>query len=537
MKKQWKAGAYLRLSRDDEGFVSESSSIKNQKVMILDYLSELTDIELVDVYTDDGYTGTNFNRPGFQEMMSDIDFGRINCVIVKDLSRLGRNTTKVGIIKDEVFPSKGVRFIAINDNVDTKGGIDDNDVTDFKLVFNEYYVRDISKKIRSSLRASAKEGLFVGSYAPFGYKKSKEDKHKLVVDEEAADIVRKIFVDYSQGKSGREIANELNSKGVLSPLAYRNKQLGKESKKYAWTSNTVFQLLKNEVYVGNMVQHKRENISYKLSQRKFVDAAEQIVVKGTHTPIIDEHLKMEVNMMLNKKNETRIRKRTNGELVPIIFSGLLICSDCGGVLAATMKHDKRCYRCSLYSNAGKNACSSHYIKEDELLKGVLSEINILINEYESNPTDFIRKVKNAVFNNKLQEVNNAKLDMVDLKRQVKEIEDTMVQLYDDKINNVINQQMFSMMSSNYSNKLEKLLQSIDDCDKILKKENMSSSKIDNWINALLSMKNCKVPTKHDLSMIIEKIYINSVDIEKRFIIKWKIGNLDNIDFSKLKKSA
>ena len=182
MKKQWRAAAYLRLSRDDENFCSESVSITNQKALIMDYLEGHPEITLVDIYADDGFSGVNFDRPAFSDMMFDINLGRIDCVIVKDLSRLGRNTTKVGQLKDEFFPSKGIRFIAINDNVDTKGGIDENDVADFKLLFNEYYVKDISKKIRSSLRASAKQGLFIGSYAPYGYKKSSEDKHKLVID-------------------------------------------------------------------------------------------------------------------------------------------------------------------------------------------------------------------------------------------------------------------------------------------------------------------------------------------------------------------
>lgn len=402
MKKQWKAGAYLRLSRDDEGFSSESSSIKNQKAIIYNYLGEMPDIDLVDVYIDDGYTGTNFDRPGFSEMMFDINVGRINCIIVKDLSRLGRNTNKVGTLKDEVFPSKSVRFIAINDNVDTKGGIDDNDVTDFKLVFNEFYVKDISKKIRSSLRASAKEGLFIGSYAPFGYKKSPEDKHQLIIDDEAADVVRKIFDDFVNGLSGRKIADDLNANHVLSPLAYRYKKLGKEYKNYSWTSNTVIQILKNEVYLGNMVQHKRENVSYKLKQRKFVDKSEQILVKGTHEAIITDFQKELVDNILNERKERRLRKRNNGQIVPVLFSGMLVCSDCGGAMAATMKHNKRCYRCTLYSNGGKNACSSHYIREDELIFGVLSEINHLIKNYECHNELFKNNIMDLVFQNKIQ---------------------------------------------------------------------------------------------------------------------------------------
>ena len=526
MTKQWKAGIYARLSRDDVNYYSESASITNQKAYMIEYLNEQSDIYLVDEYVDDGYTGTNFDRPGFSDMMFDINIGRINCVIVKDLSRLGRNTTRVGELKDEIFPSKGVRFIAINDNVDTKGGIDDNDVADFKLLFNEYYVKDISKKIRSSLKASAKQGLFVGSYAPYGYSKSPLDKHKLIVDKEAAEVVKHIFIEFSKGKSGREIAENLNKNNILSPMTYRCQKLGKEYKGSAWTSHSIYEILKNEVYFGNMVQHKRENVSYKLKQRRFVDKKEQIVVYGTHEAIIDENLRIATEQALIS-DQHRNRKRKSGERLPILFSGLLVCNDCGGKLAATIKHNKRCYRCAKYNNSGSSTCSSHFIREDQLLELINEDIAEIVRDYYKNKNLFFKNIMQNILRNNLRESNSAKNKMIKYKSRVKMIEKTMDDLYNEKINTVITKQMSSIMSEKYDKELDELLQMIDSCDKIIKKTSISESYVRSWINTLIEIRNCKSPTASDFASIIDKVYVKETGAAERISIRYKVGFIKN----------
>lgn len=537
MKKQWCAAAYLRLSRDDENFCSESVSITNQKALIMDYLEDHPEITLVDIYADDGFSGVNFDRPAFSDMMFDINVGRIDCVIVKDLSRLGRNTTKVGQLKDEFFPSKGIRFIAINDNVDTKGGIDENDVADFKLLFNEYYVKDISKKIRSSLRASAKQGLFIGSYAPYGYCKSNEDKHKLVIDECAAQIVRRIFNEFSEGKSGREIADELNSENILSPLAYRRKKLNKEYKQYSWSSHTIHEMLKNEVYFGNMVQHKRENVSYKLKQRRFVDEQDQIVVYGTHKAIIDDDLKTAVSKIFEQNKQRRNRKTLSGDRLPILFSGLLVCADCGGKLAATTKHGKRCYRCSKYNNSGSVACSSHYITEEDLLALVKKKITGLIRECKADEERFCNKILKNILQEKLREANEAKLQKSKCNIRINEIENTMTQLYSDKMSKAISQQMFLLLSKKYNDELENLLQSIVNYDKIINKKDADESFVKKWMNALLNMNHSKSIAYKELAAIIETVYVNAVGESQRIKIKFKVGFIDEVDEVKAKQTA
>lgn len=535
--RMWKAAAYVRLSRDDDNFSFESMSITSQKEIINDWLEDQPDIELVDTYADDGYTGTNFERPGFEDMMFDINCGRINCVIVKDLSRLGRNTIKVGQLKDEFFPTHGVRFVAINDNVDTKGGIDDNDVTDFKLLFNEFYCKDISKKTKSALRTRAKRGEYIGAYAPYGYKKSEEDYHKLVIDFEVAHVVRRIFNEFADGKSGREIADTLNSENVLSPMNYRLKNSGKEIKKYCWNTNSIIQILNNEVYCGNLVQHKRENISYKLKQRRVTSKEEHIIVKNTHEPIIDNLLKSVVEKRLNEQSYSKRKPKTNGEYMPILFSGLLYCSDCGSKLAATTKNGKRCYRCIRYNLSGKNACTSHLVYEENLLKTVKHKINNLISTYTNSKEQFINNILQTISINKQNEVKSAKQNKSKIEMQIKDIENTILQIYEDKQKGIIETKTFSVLSKKYNDNLEALLQKREEYDNIMKENKVNKSFILKWLDALTELKDCKTPTVKQLSMIIDSIIVNPVGTQDRIKIMYKVGFSSDDSDKILKLSA
>lgn len=523
--KEWKAVAYLRLSRDDDNYGLNSLSINNQKDLIIDWLESHPEIILVDTYIDDGYTGTNFDRPGFKNMMFDINCGLVNCVIVKDLSRLGRNTSKVGQLKDEIFPSKGIRFIAINDNVDTQGGIDDNDVTDFKLVCNEYYVKDISKKTKTALRTRAKRGDFIGAYAPYGYKKSKNDYHKLEIDIEASIIVCRIFEEYVNGKSGREIAENLNKEGVLSPMNYRLKNEGRELKNYCWSSNTIYQIINNDVYFGDMVQHKRENISYKLKQRRVTAPEERIVVQNTHEAIIDESTK---NIIIKKKEQniiTRNRKRKDGSKMDIIFSGLLVCADCNNKLAATIKNNKRCYRCCRYNNSGNSSCSSHLIYENVLIDYIKNDINHLIDCYEHSKENFINKIFENISSAQKAESKQAKIKLSQINSQISQLENAIVQTYNDKHSNIITPKMFSIISKKYNEELEALLQEQKECDIIINRNNINKAYIIDWINSLIKLKNCKILQKKQLETVIDTIYIGAVHTPDRIKIKYKIGFL------------
>lgn len=524
--KMWKAALYARLSRDDDNYGATSMSITNQIDFMKDWLEAHPDIDVIDVYTDDGYTGTNFERPGWQKMMSDISFELVDCIIVKDLSRLGRNTSRVGQLKDEFFPSHGIRFIAINDMVDTMGGIDNNDVTDFKLVFNEYYVKDISKKTKSAFRTLAKKGEYIGAYAPYGYRKSEEDYHKLVIDEYAAGIVRRIFSEYADYKSGRQIANDLNKDGVLTPMNYRNQLLGKELKDYAWTSNSVTQILSNDVYLGHMIQHKRENVSYKLKQRRTTNADERIVVYDTHEPIVDGELYDAVMKRRSENKQSRNRARKDGTKLPILYSGMLICTDCGNKLAATTKNGRRCYRCCRYNNSGDNACSSHFIYEDNLKEYVMSELKRLVYEYNKNHSEFIKRVLYKMNWELQQNATKAKVRMAELAPQIAKLEEDIIQSYKDKTDGVISNRMYEIISKSQNERLNEMLQTKKECDIIMKKSKADTNYVVSWINALVEVYNSNLVERKQLARVIDSIYIGNVSDSNRIKIIYKVGSLE-----------
>ncbi len=505
-------------------------SITNQIDFMKDWLEVHPEIDIVDVYTDDGYTGTNFERPGYKKMMTDVSFNLIDCIIVKDLSRLGRNTSRVGQLKDEFFPKHGIRFIAINDMVDTMGGMDNNDVTDFKLVFNEYYVKDISKKTKSAFRTLAKKGEYIGAYAPYGYRKSEEDYHKLVIDEYAADIVRRVFREYADYKSGRQIANELNKEGVLTPTNYRNKALGKKLKSYVWTSNTVQQILSNEVYLGHMIQHKREKISYKLKERRITEPDERIAVYNTHEAIIDGELYAAVMKRKDECRQSRCRANKNGMRMPILFSGLLICSDCGNKLAATTKNGRRCYRCCRYNNSGDNACTSHFIYEDTLVEYVMGDIKRLVYDYNKDKNGFVRRVLCQMNWELQQQATDAKIKLTTVIPKIDKIEAEIVQSYKDKAEGVITPKMYAVISKSQNDELNELLKLQNDCDMIIKKSKADSGYVISWINALAEISHCERIDRKHLASVIDAVYIGNVHDADRIRIMYKVGFLKETDF-------
>ena len=360
-------GIYCRLSRDDNNGSSESMSIANQRQILVDYVKE-KGWKLRECYIDDGYSGTNFDRPDFKRMMHDVETGKIDCIITKDLSRLGRNYVEAGYYTEDYFKDNNIRFIAINDNVDTIN--EDNDIAAFHHVLNEFYPRQVSKKVRQVKRKSAEKGMFMGSQAPYGYMKSPEDKHKLIIDEEAAVIVRRLFNGFANGESGRMMADHLNDEGINTPRFYHYEKQGKSNplteEKNVWGSATIMQLLRNQVYIGNMVQGKRKVTSFKNKKMRQVAPEDWIVVENTNIPIIDRSTWDRVQEILEQHKKIR---RTKNNTVGL-FSGIVKCSDCGMPLAYMRKKlknsEKGVYRCSRYNNNGSIACSSHYIDEESM---------------------------------------------------------------------------------------------------------------------------------------------------------------------------
>lgn len=376
--KRWRCAAYVRLSQED-GDKAESDSVVNQKQLIRNFVQRRSDLEIIGEYADDGYSGVNFDRPGFIQMMEDVRQGKIDCIIVKDLSRLGRNYIEAGKYLEVIFPSLKVRFIAINDNMDTGCSQTDADIftIPFKILFNDMYSRDISLKVRSQLDVKRKSGKFVGNFACYGYKKDPVDHNHLVVDPEAADVVRQIFVMTIQGISASHIADELNRQGVLCPLEYKRRQGLKVSTNFQthdramWTHNTVLRILKNEFYLGVTVQGKRTSLNHKCRTLTMKPESEWDRVEGTHDPIISRSQFDAVQALLRRDTRTAPDQESL-----YLFSGFLQCGDCGrNMVRRQRKYKDRTY--GYYTCAGyhhKSGCSSHMISEDKLYDAVLSAI-------------------------------------------------------------------------------------------------------------------------------------------------------------------
>jgi DNA invertase Pin-like site-specific DNA recombinase len=373
-KKIWNATLYLRLSRDD-GDKEESNSITGQRELLRDYISQRPELREYAVRVDDGFSGSTFERPSFQKMIEDVKAGRTDCIIVKDLSRFGRNYLDAGEYIEKIFPFLGVRFIAVNDHYDSLGDkkASDDLIIPFKNLINEAYCRDISVKIRSQLEIKRKNGQFLGSFATFGYLKDEQNKNKLVVDEYAADIVRDIFKWKLEGVSPQDIADTLNKLGVLSPMEYK-RSLGmkfttsfKTNTKALWSAGTVIRILKNPIYTGVLVQGKETTPSYKVHKRITKDESEWIVIEDSHEAIIT---KIDFNSV-QKILKLDTRRSPDDEAVQL-FSGMVFCGDCGAsMVRKTVPAGGRkyiYYVCSAHKQ--DKSCSPHRMR-DTVLEGIV----------------------------------------------------------------------------------------------------------------------------------------------------------------------
>ncbi len=385
--KSYQAAVYLRLSREDgdiaDGGKQISNSIANQKELVMDYLKSRPEINVVSTYTDDGYSGVNFARPEFQRMLSDIREGRINCVIVKDLSRFGRNYIESGRYIEKIFPMLNIRFIAVTDGYDSiNEGMGSDMIIPFKNLINDAYCRDISIKIRSHMEIKRRNGEYIGAFAAYGYLKDKGNKNHLVVDKYAADVVRDIFAMKLCGMSQQAIADKLNADGILSPLQYK-KSIGvslessfQKNVKPKWSYNAVLRILKNEVYTGTVVQGKCTTPNYKIKKRIQKDESEWVRVEDMHEAIISKSDFSLVQELLLR--DTRVSPGRS-EVFPL--SGIVFCADCGEpmIRKTVLAGGKRYvyYVCS-GNKKDKASCSTHSISEKKLMDGVLGVVQTCI---------------------------------------------------------------------------------------------------------------------------------------------------------------
>lgn len=461
-----KVALYLRLSRDDKNSDSESMSISNQRSMLMDYTKERGwDVE--EIYIDDGFSGTTFERPNFKRMIADIEKKRINTVIVKDLSRLGRNYVKVGHYTDFFFPEHKVDFIAVTENI-TSG--DDNDIAGFLNVVHEHYAKDVSRKVKASQKSLRKKGYFLGSQPPLGYMKSPEDKHKLIIEESGAEIIRRMFHMYSIGCSARHIADTFNKENIPTAREYYFNYIGKPnpytSDSVKWGSASIMAMLRNQVYIGHMCSGKRRNRSFKLKQRDVVPKDEWIVVENTHEPIIDEvtWARIQEIFVANKRNTRPRTISSKGYKYPALFAGKLKCADCKATMnyssSKSGKYRKYYrYRCSTYTNQGKTACTFHSIREDELKALVMNDIRKMSELISIDKEEMLKVLLDL--NSKTKQKSHTKLEkrIATIKATMRETANRIDLLVDERFSGNISDDMFKSLMNKYENKQSGLSES------------------------------------------------------------------------------
>lgn len=476
---KYKAAMYLRLSQDDKKYdrndKEESNSITNQRLQIQDYIDKNEDIELAGEYVNDGYSGISFDRPSFKEMMEEIIRGNINCVIVKDLSRFGRDYIDSGRYLKKVFPSLDVRFIALNDNYDsdTANETEKNLVIPFKSFINDSYCRDTSAKVRSVCRVKRKQGQFIQNYTPYGYEKDKEDKHKIVIDKEVEYVVQKIFSMKLEGYSSYSIAKHLNDNGILSPMEYKKSKGIKYKTGFGtnavakWDTPAVNRILTNEIYIGTLQQGKREKINYKLDKVVAKDKKNWIEVADNHEAIIESH-DFEIVQKLLKCD---IKAKDIGEKADL-FAGLLFCKDCGAQM--TKKVDKRgktpkvYYICSSYNkNNTEKKCTRHCIKQSDLVSAILGMIQHYLHtlgRYEH----IAKEVKKMEVSYELFKEIDKRQEST--KKNKARFELLKASLYQDLKEHIVGEEEFYDLREFYTNR-------IVECDLILEKQDREMKKL------------------------------------------------------------
>ncbi len=437
------AALYIRLSVED-GDGAESGSISTQRKILRHYAEE-KDFTIYGEYVDDGYSGTNLDRPAFQRMLQAIEAGHINVVITKDLSRLGRNSARTADLLDEYFPAHRVRYISVTDGYDS-GHLNSGAVlaAPLMMAMHEMYARDTSNKIRSALRAKMQAGEFIGSFAPFGYEKDPENHNHLVPDPIAAPLVQRIFLQAQTGKTPTQIAAALNSETIPSPLDYRHSKSGTldAASSVSWQAATVRKILKNPVYLGHLTQGKTSKLSFKNKASISAPKSDWVVSENTHTPLIEPDCWDTVQHQLRLRTQPRTKGFVN------IFSGIARCADCGAgmsTVGARSRNSVATLACGAYKLHGKQACSNHHIPYETLYNTVLQALNSVLKQYDAE--QLMRQILPAL--NKAATMPFRKQDHDRLHEEKKQLIHKIEQLYDDKYSGRIMPEYFEHLLAQY----------------------------------------------------------------------------------------
>lgn len=500
---------YCRLSQDDKQ-EGDSNSIINQKKILKKYALDrgYTNIQF---YIDDGVSGTTFNRAGFQSMIADVETGKVKRVIVKDMSRLGRDYLQVGMYTEIFFPEHDVHFIAVNDGVDSNQ--EDNEFTPFRNIINEWYAKDTSKKIRAVKRSKGMAGEHIGSHPPYGYMKNPENKKEWIIDEEAAEVVREIFRLCVGGYGPTQIANILTERKILCPTYYALEKGGKPrtalpADKFTWNGPVVAKILDRMDYLGHTVNFKTHVKSYKVHKTIYNSPDQWKVFEGTHEAIIDkETFEIVQKIRAGKRRPTRM-----GEMP--MFSGLLYCADCGRKLSFHRKADepadKHHYLCENYRSNTAN-CTMHYIRNVVVERIVLENLKEVI-QYVSNYEDeFVQMIMDSDMRQRNRELSQKKKRLAEIQKRIGELDTIFQRIYEDNIIGKLSDERFMKMSKGYEDEQRTLQTEADEIQSELQQEEKKSVDVKRFLAIVKKYTDLTELTPEILREFIDKIIVHAPD--------------------------
>ncbi len=507
-----KTALYCRLSQDD-GIEGDSNSIQNQKA-ILQKFAEDHHFPSPCFYVDDGFSGGNFQRPAFQQMISDMENGEIGIIVTKDLSRLGRNQLHTGLYIEERFPMFGVRYIAINDNVDTDSS-ESNDLMPFKNLFNEWFIRDTSRKIRAVLKAKAERGERLGTRAPYGYRKDPDTK-KLIVDEEAASIVRRIFAMCAAGSGPSQIARILKKEQILMPTMYAYTKYGithvglDTQRPYHWSGDTVADMLENEIYLGNTVNMKHSSRSYKDKRRVEHPREECLVFENTHPALITREVwDMVQRVRKNKRRLTKMEEQNK-------YSGLVFCADCGSNMvlhrAHTMSASYNHFTCRTYKKDGE-ACTGHYIRECILDEIVLEDLRRVTSAAREHPEKFAAYIGSKQSAELQREIRRQEKELAAMRKRKAELDAIFKKLYEDSVLGRITTEQFQMLSGSYTEEQNLITASIPQKESEIQSLRETVIGTDSFLDKAKRYTDITELTPELLRLFIEKILVHEKEVK------------------------
>lgn len=498
---------YCRLSRDDE-LQGDSNSIKNQKAILQKYADDngFTNTEF---FVDDGYSGTNFDRPDWQRLISLVEEGRIGTIIVKDMSRLGRDYLKVGYYTEVLFPGSDIRFIAINNNVDSANQ-QDSDFTPFLNIINEWYAKDTSKKIRAVFKSKGQSGKPLCTNPPYGYIKDPEDKTRWIVDEEAAKVVREAFHLCMQGYGPSQIAKEFTNRRIMNPTAHARKNginipdnRGHDDD-YVWRGSTIVHMLSRQEYLGHTVNFKTYRKSYKQKKQMKNDPSEWMIFKNTHEAIIEES----VFEVVQRIRDGRRRLTPMGEMP--LLSGMMFCADCGNkmyqVRGRGWEHEKEYFVCATYRKI-KGGCSSHQIRNavvEELLLDGIRRVTAFARDCEDEFVEMVTKKTRSELDKSMRD---SRRELEQAQTRIAKLDEIIQRLYEDNIEGKISDERFTKMTANYEAEQQTLEKRVTELKSIMTEEKESALNVNHFLSLVRKYTDINELTAEVIREFVEKIFV------------------------------